>query len=147
MFIRIWNRGIKYSSWLNIAQILACSYFFILLLFFYINNLSFYVYDIYVFVYSELEINRNNNLKVNALVSSGTKSTNLKNMLNICMYKLSFCYFYHDEIYLFNQKIYIKLIMIVEMENREFEVKRVTHLKSHRHNYTLLLCYPISFLE
>ena len=37
--------------------------------------------------------------------------------------------------------------MIAEMENHKFEVKSVTHLKSHRHNYTSLLCYPISFLE
>ena len=37
--------------------------------------------------------------------------------------------------------------MIVEMESHKFEVKRVTHLKSYRYNYTLLLCYPISFLE
>ena len=33
--------------------------------------------------------------------------------------------------------------MIVEMENHKFEVKRVTHLKSHRHIYTLLLCYRV----
>ena len=26
--------------------------------------------------------------------------TNLKNILDICVHKLSFCYFYHDEIYL-----------------------------------------------
>ena len=26
-------------------------------------------------------------------------STNLKNIRDICVYKLSFCYFYHDEIY------------------------------------------------
>ena len=37
--------------------------------------------------------------------------------------------------------------MIVGMESDKFEVKRVTHLKSHRHNYTLLLCYPTSFLQ
>ena len=37
----------------------------------------------------------------------------------------------------FHYKVYIKLKMIVEMENYKFEVKRVTP-KSHRHNYT---CY------
>ena len=37
--------------------------------------------------------------------------------------------------------------MIVEMKNDKFEVKRVTQLKTHRHNYTLLLYYPISSLE
>ena len=37
--------------------------------------------------------------------------------------------------------------MIVEIETYKFEVKRVTPPKGHRHNYTLLICYPISFLE
>ena len=53
------------------------------------------------------------------------------------MNELSFCYFYHDEIYLlpenfhdFRYKIYIKLKMIVEMENYKFEVKRVTQLNA-----------------
>ena len=35
--------------------------------------------------------------------------------------------------------------MIVEMENCKFEVKKSNTPKSHRHNYTLLLYYPISF--
>ena len=30
-------------------------------------------------------------------------STNLKNILDICVHKLSFCYFYHDEIYLLHE--------------------------------------------
>ena len=53
------------------------------------------------------------------------------------MNELSFCYFYHDEIYLlhehfhdFHYKVYIKLKTIVEMENYKFEVKRVTQLKA-----------------
>ena len=33
-------------------------------------------------------------------------SANLKNILNICMYKLSFCYFYHDEIYLLHENFH-----------------------------------------
>ena len=33
-------------------------------------------------------------------------STNLKNILNICMYKLSFCYFYLDEIYLLHENFH-----------------------------------------
>ena len=61
-------------------------------------------------------------------------SINLKNIVNICVYKLSFCYFYHDEIYLlqeiFHLEVYIKLKMIVEMENYKFEVKRVTRPKA-----------------
>ena len=35
--------------------------------------------------------------------------------------------------------------MIAEMENYKSEVKHT--LNSHGHNYTLLLYYPISFLE
>ena len=61
------------------------------------------------------------------------------------MYKLSFCYFYHDEKYLlrenfheFHYKVYIKLKMTVEMENYKFEVKRVTQLKTID---TITLCY------
>ena len=54
------------------------------------------------------------------------------------MYKLSFCYFYHDEIYILHENfhefslegLYIRLKMIAEMENYKFEVKRVTHLKA-----------------
>ena len=62
------------------------------------------------------------------------------------MYKLSFCYFYHDEIYLLYENSHEFSLeglhkMIAEMENHKFQVKRVTHLKSHRHNYTSLLCY------
>ena len=34
-------------------------------------------------------------------------STNLKNnLLNICVYKLSFCYFYNDEIYLLHENFH-----------------------------------------
>ena len=36
--------------------------------------------------------------------------------------------------------------MIVEIESHKFEVKRVTHLKCHRHNYTLLLHLGIVLL-
>ena len=56
--------------------------------------------------------------------------------------KLSFHYFYCDEIYLLQESFHESLYetkMISEMENGKFE--------SHRHTYTSLLCYPISFLE
>ena len=33
-------------------------------------------------------------------------STHLKNIVNICVYKLSFCYFYHDEIYLLCENVH-----------------------------------------
>ena len=62
-------------------------------------------------------------------------SANLKNILNICMYKLSFCYFCHDEI---NDCWDGKLQIRSQKSNTP---------KSHRHNYTLLLCYSISSLE
>ena len=57
-------------------------------------------------------------------------STNLKNILNICMYKLSFCYLSHENFHEFSLEVlykYIKLKMILQMENFKFEVKRVTH--------------------
>ena len=64
-------------------------------------------------------------------------SANLKNILNTCVCKLSFFYFYHDEIHLLHENfhefllksLYIKLNMVVEMENYKFKVKRVTHQK------------------
>ena len=65
------------------------------------------------------------------------------------MYKFSFCYFYHDEIYLLHKNFHefsledlLKLKMIVEMENYKFEVKRVTHLKAIdmiTHHYYVIL--------
>ena len=33
-------------------------------------------------------------------------SVNLKNILNICVYKLSFCYFFHDEMYLLHENFH-----------------------------------------
>ena len=33
-------------------------------------------------------------------------STDLKNILNICVHKLSFCYFYHDEIYVLHENFH-----------------------------------------
>ena len=57
-------------------------------------------------------------------------STNLKNILNICMYKLSFCYLSRENFHEFSLEglyKYIKLKMILQMENFKFEVKRVTH--------------------
>ena len=41
----------------------------------------------------------------------------------------------------FHQKVYKKLIMIVEMENEKFEAKRVTHLKAID---TIIPCYFVT---
>ena len=73
-------------------------------------------------------------------------STNLKKTLNTCLYKLSFCYFYHDEIYLSHENFHkfslglykTQIIEKNEMENYKFEVKRVTHLKAI---HTIAPCY------
>ena len=54
-------------------------------------------------------------------------STNLKNILNICVAFIMMKYTFYIKIFTnFHQKVYIKLKMIVEMENHRFEVKRVT---------------------
>ena len=64
-------------------------------------------------------------------------STNLKNILTkfMCVnfHSVAFIntYTFYMNIFMnFYQKVYIKLKMIVEMENYKFEVKRVTHLKA-----------------
>ena len=48
----------------------------------------------------------------------------------------------------FHYNVYIKLKMIVEMENYKFEVKRVTHLKAISYIFrgTVLLLLPVPFL-
>ena len=102
-------------------EILACSYFFILLL------------SSYIFWIRNKQKQRITGKQMHCFLVEQS-SVNLKTYsVNICVYKLSFCYFYHDEIYLLHENFhdfsleYIKLKRIIEMENYKFEVKRVIH--------------------
>ena len=83
-------------------------------------------------------------------------STNLKKTLNTCLYKLSFCYFYHDEIYLSHENFHkfsleglYKTQIIEKKWNGKLQIwgQKSNTPKSHTHNCTLLLCYPIFCLE
>ena len=73
-------------------EILACSYFFIF-------SLSSYIFWI------RNKQKQRINWKQTHWFLVEQSSTNLKsiNLLNICVYKLSFCYFCHDEIYFLHE--------------------------------------------
>ena len=110
----------KFILWQPINfEILTCSYFFMLFL------------SSYIFWIRNKQKQRITWNQMHWFLPEQS-STNLKNILNICVCKLSFFYFYHEEIYLLHENfhkfllksLFIKLNMIVEMENYEFEVKR-----------------------
>ena len=136
----------RFIWWQPISfEILACSYFFILLL----SSCVFWIRN---------EQKQRITWKQMHWFLVEQCSTNLKNKLTKHMHAWTFIllytfimmkYTFYMKIFMnFCYKVYIKLKIIVEMENYKFEVKRATHLKAiDTINCILLLCYPTSFLQ